>query len=150
MDNNIETNDQLLNIGFFKTVPLYPTLFHVDIWICNNQDNLCEYFHKRYGASKEYYREELQSNQTTTITATLDSQLKGINTIVVNMDDWDNTIVVHEMNHVIYHLAEICGLEISTKSQEWISYMLEYLFNRCQNDGSFQRCDQLNNNQNNG
>ena len=50
-------NSKLLDIGLFKTIPLYPTLFHVDIWICNNPDNLSEYFHKRYGAGKEYHRE---------------------------------------------------------------------------------------------
>ena len=141
-------NSKLLDIGSLKTIPLYPTLFHVDIWICNNPDNLSEYFHKRYGAGKEYYREKLQSNQTCTVVATQDSELQGIKTIVVNMDNWDNNAIVHEMNHVIYHLADICGLETGTQSQEWISYMLEYLFARCQNDGSFQKCDQLNKNNN--
>ena len=141
-------NSKLLDIGLFKTIPLYPTLFHVDIWICNNPDNLSEYFHKRYGAGKEYHREKLQPNQTCTVVATQDSELQGIKTIVVNMDNWDNNVIVHEMNHVIYHLADICGLETGTQNQEWISYMLEYLFARCQNDGSFQKCDQLNKNQN--
>lgn len=141
-------NSKLLDIGFFKTIPLYPTLFHVDIWICSNLENLSECFSKRYGANKEYYQNELRPNQTTTIVATKDSELKGLKTIVVNMNDWDNNIVVHEMNHVVYTLAEICGLETGPKNQEWISYMLEYLFARCQNDGSFQKCDQLNKNQN--
>ena len=72
-------NSKLLDIGLFKTIPLYPTLFHVDIWICNNPDNLSEYFHKRYGAGKEYYREKLQSNQTCTVVATQDSELQENN-----------------------------------------------------------------------
>ena len=105
-------------------------------------------FKSRLIEEQKQLEEKLQSNQTCTVVATQDSELQGIKTIVVNMDNWDNNTIVHEMNHVIYHLADICGLETGTKNQEWISYMLECLFARCQNDGSFQKCDQLNKNQN--
>lgn len=135
--NNANT---VLATGFFKSIPLYPTKFHVDVWVCNNLDNLSKYFNKRYGASIEYYKEETYQNQTFTLVATEESELKGIKTIVVNIDSWDLGVIVHEMNHVIYHLSKICKLETDYNSQEWISYMLEYLFEQCQNDGSFQTC----------
>lgn len=129
-----------LDTGFFKSIPLYPTDFYVDIWICNNLENLCRYFNKRYGASVEYYKEETAANQTATIVTTTDSEMKGIKTIVVNVDSWNMGVIVHELNHVIYHLSEICNLETDYNSQEWVSYMLGYLFERCQNDGSFIVC----------
>ena len=134
------TADPLLCTGYFKSIPLYPTAFHVDIWVCSSLDNLCKYFNKRYGASIEYYKEETYQNQTFTLVATENSELKGIKTIVVNVDSWDMGVIVHELNHVIYHLSKICNLETDYNSQEWISCMIEYLFERCQNDGSFSTC----------
>jgi hypothetical protein len=135
MENNKE--NELLSKGYFKSIPLYPTEFHVDVWICDDLDNLSVYFNKRYGASAEYYKEELSRNQVFTVVATSESELKGIKTIVANMDSWDAGTIVHELNHVIFHLSNICHLEIGYNSQEWVSYMIEYLFNRCKNDGSF-------------
>jgi hypothetical protein len=115
MENNKE--NELLSKGYFKSIPLYPTEFHVDVWICD--------------------KEELSRNQVFTVVATSESELKGIKTIVANMDSWDAGTIVHELNHVIFHLSNICHLEIGYNSQEWVSYMIEYLFNRCKNDGSF-------------
>lgn len=134
------TADPLLCTGYFKSIPLYPTAFHVDIWVCNDQNNLAKYFNKRYGASVEYYLNENTPNAACTLTATMDSELKGIQTIVVNVDSWDMGCIVHELGHVLFHISKYCHLEIGQDSQEWFCYMLEYLFERCQNDGSFLTC----------
>jgi hypothetical protein len=143
VENTIESpiiDDQLLQIGCFKCIPLHPTLFHLDVWVCNDQDNLANYFNKRYGASVEYYLNENMPNATCSLTSTIDSELKGIRTIVVNVDSWDMGIIVHELGHVLFHLSKYSGLEIGQESQEWFCYMLEYLFEQCQNDGSFLIC----------
>ena len=89
----------------------------------------------------EYYKEETKPNSVWSLTSTDESELKGDKTIVMCIEGWDMAIIVHELNHVIYHLAKYCHLETNYDSQEWISYMLEHLFEQCQNDGSFKPYD---------
>jgi len=138
-----KTNKPTLDIGFFKEIPLYPTRFSVDIWVCNNQDNLAKYFKKRYGASVEYYKEEVAPNQVANLHSTIESELNGEVRIVMNVIDWDLNVIGHELIHIIYHLDKICNLGIDFHCQEWVSYLFEYLFERCKNDGSFKSCDSI-------
>lgn len=137
----IISEKEALKKGYFKTIPLYPTAFHVDIWVCSDLDNLCKYFNKRYGASIEYYQDEINENQTMTLVSTRKSELKGIRTIVVNVDSWNMSTIIHELSHVIFHLSKICGMETNYNSQEWFCYMLEYLYSNCQNDSTFKIYD---------
>ena len=127
--------------ALFKEIKLLPTKFSVDVWICDNLELIAKCYNKRYGASQEYYKEETKPNCVWSITSTDESELKGDKTIVMCVESWDMPIIVHELNHVIYHLAKYCHLETNYDSQEWISYMLEYLFEQCQNDGSFKPYD---------
>lgn len=130
-----------LKTGYFKTIPLLPTAFSVDVWVCSDLDNLCKYFNKRYGASIEYYQDEISENQTMTLISTRKSELKGKKTIVVNVDSFNMGTITHELGHIIFHLSKICGMETNYSSQEWFCYMLEYLYTNCQNDGSFKIYD---------
>lgn len=132
-----------INTGLFKTVPLYPTKFKLDIWVCDNLDNLAKYFNKRYGGSVEYYNEEIDPNQVCSIESAENSQLNGQRIIVMNINSFDLPVIVHELNHVIYHLAKYCNIEINYDSQEWTSYLLEYLFEHCQYDETFLSCDKI-------
>lgn len=119
----------------FKEIPLLPTTFHVDVWICDDMKLLSEKFHKRYGASIEYYKEELIGNCVQSITSTVDAELKAITRIVMIVDDFTASIITHEINHVLHHLSDHCHIEIT--AQEWCSYMLEYLFEQCIDEKSF-------------
>ena len=134
---SVNMSKNKLKIGYLKTIRLIPTLFIVDIWVCDDQDNLARYYSKRYGASPQYHIEQVSNNQVATIKSYRESELKGERRIVMNVDSWNMAYIVHEINHVVYHLAKECGIETNYESQEWISYMLEYLFEQCQNDGSF-------------
>lgn len=127
-----------LEIGYFKEVRLIPTLFSVDIWVCSDSDNLAKYFNKRYGASTEYYKENYCNNAVEDITATESSEVGGEMRIVMHINSWDIPTIIHELNHVIHHLARRTGLGTNYECQEWTSYMLEYLFEQCQNYGTFK------------
>lgn len=111
-----------------KTIPLYPTHFRVDVWLANNLSLLAEQFHLRYGASAEYYENSLTPNQCMHLISTSESELKGEHIIVVNMKNPSCYTLIHEMNHVVYYLAKLTNVELSFDSQEWHSYMLEYLY----------------------
>lgn len=121
-----------------KQIPLYPTEFCVDVWICKNKETLAECWNKRYGASVDYYMGELKQNAVQRITSTTNSELKGEKIIVMNVEDFNELVIVHEINHVMFHLSAYCHLEICYDSQEWVSYMLEYLFKHCQYKKTFQ------------
>lgn len=136
MENKLQT-------GLFKAIQLAPTHIYVDIWICNDQDNIAKYFNKRYGASVEYYKEEISPNQVCDLYSTKESELKGERRIVMNVTSFDMAVIIHELIHVVYRLAKICGMETNYDSQEWISYMVEYLFERCQEDSEFISCEVL-------
>lgn len=115
----------------FKSIPLLPTQYKVDVWICNNKSALASQFNKRYGASADYYNDILTPNQCSNIISTSTSELKGEHVIVVNIKAKIASIIIHEMNHVVYYLSKITGLELNYNSQEWHSYMLEYLYTEC-------------------
>jgi len=123
---------------YFTSIRLYPTLFHVDVWICSDLDVIASHFNKRYGSSTEYYKEDLRNNSTQDIKPTKDSELKGDYTIVVNIDKLDFGVLIHELNHAYYHLCEIIGAKTNKESSEWHSYMLEYLFNECKSLDKFE------------
>ena len=129
----MKTKPALLN-----QIPLYPTEFSVDVWVCKSKETLAECYHKRYGASVDYYREELKPNAVWSLTATKDSELKRYSIIVMNIESFNYPVIVHEINHVIFHLAKYCNVEINYESQEWVSCMLEYLFKHCTDKKSFE------------
>lgn len=123
---------------YFKSIRLYPTDFHVDVWIGKDRDLLAETFHKRYGASVDYYKEELRENAVQTLSATEKSELKGDKVIVMNVQSLDLGILIHELNHVYYHLCDILHIPLHTEAQEWHSYMLEYLYNETRDIKTFK------------
>lgn len=129
--------EKAIEHGLIKEIKLLPTHFTVDVWVCSDLDNLAKHFNQRYGASLEYYKDEISPNQVWTLRATPKSELKGEKRIVMNVNSFDLGTIVHEVNHIVYHLAKLCQLETSYNSQEWVSYMLEYVFNQCIDKESF-------------
>jgi len=126
-----------LKQGYFKQVPLLPSMFYLDVWVCNNSQKLCEHFAKRYGGSVERYQEDYYPDMVTRIYSSKDSELKGTTRIVLVMEDFDNKVIAHELIHVMWHFAEECNLEMNYNSQEWQAILFEYLFTQCQFDNSF-------------
>lgn len=74
-----------------------------------------------------------------TLASTEESELKGRTQIVVQLYSFDAGIIVHEMNHALWHYANNCGLEMNFDSQEWQTIQLEYLFNRCKSKKNFTK-----------
>jgi len=117
-------------VAKFKNIKLLPTHHTVDVWVCDDLDELSMLFSKRYGANKEHYESEVTPYQVAMITATKSSMGKGDTFIVCNMKDIDLSVLVHEIFHILCHLSGETGIEIGPKSQEWCAYFSEYLFNQ--------------------
>ena len=124
---------------YYKEVKLDPTHFCLDVWVCNSINLLSKYFNKQYGESVEYYKSNVDKNQVCNIVSKTKSILKGEKRIVMNIYNWNNDIIVHESSHVVFHIAEICGLSIDYNSQEWFCYMLEYINNNCNKKEGFKK-----------
>ena len=112
----------------FKRIPLLPTKFNLDVWICDDLQQLAESFHVKYGASVDYYKDELRPYATQILDSTVDSESKGEEIIVMTLIALDYAIVAHEITHVLFKLSEHLGIETSSKSQEWCAYFVGYVF----------------------
>jgi hypothetical protein len=115
-------------IMIFKSIPLLPTKFSLDVWICDDLDELSAAFSVRYGASVEYYKGDLRPDAVEVISSTEASESRGDKVIVMNMQKLDAVIVLHEVIHVVFKLSKITGIEICQKSQEWVAYFVEYIY----------------------
>lgn len=121
-----------------KEVALYPSLWAVDVWVCDNPNQIAKAFHKRYGASVDYYLEENYPNRCIVISSTESSELKGRSQIILQVENFDMSVIVHELVHVMWAYAKQCGLEMNYKSQEWQAITFEYLYNECQPNSGFK------------
>ena len=117
----------------FKNIKLYPTFQTLDVWVYSDSIKLAPAFVKRYGASVEYYSEELDQPKARAsvrkITGTIKSEVNGAEKIVMILSGCEKSYIVHEIIHVISFLSELTGIEYNNKSDEWCAYMAEYLFN---------------------
>ena len=123
---------------YLKSVRLYPTLFYVDAWICRDNNKLAKIFHKYYGASVEYYKEDILDDYVSTVNSTNKSVFKGDKRIILKLYKMDIGTLIHELNHVYYHLCNTIMAKISYDSQEWHSYMLEYLYEELKSISKFE------------
>ena len=130
MDIPHKINSETSISCYHKPIRLYPTLFYVDVWICDDKSYLAKVFNKYYGASVEFYEEEeIFDNYVGSISSKDNSEFKGDTRFVLKIIDLNDIgILIHELNHVYYHLCNKLNIELSFKSQEWHSYMLEYLY----------------------
>jgi hypothetical protein len=121
----------------FKTVKLHPTEFSLDVWIGDSIEYFSELFNKRYGDSKEYYKETLTLNQVMIIDPTDGSECAGERRIVLNLDDFDLVTMVHELFHVVMELSFCSGVEVTRESQEWGACMIDYLFREISDENKY-------------
>lgn len=124
-----------------KTLKIVPSEWELDVFVAPFEDELelCKVFHKRYGASAEYYAEEMgQGNWVWSIDSTDDSEMKGKKLIVMKLRKLDLGVLVHELNHVMWHYSRYSGAKLCYDSQEWGSLLIEYLFNQTYKEDSYQ------------
>ena len=108
-------------------IQLPPTLYTMDLWLCNDLEGIPKAFSKRYGASTEYYKEEAISNNfAAIISPTPDAPLKETR-LVCFLTDFSNLTVIHEANHIVYKLFKVIGQEICQEVQELHCIFLEYI-----------------------
>jgi hypothetical protein len=112
----------------FKEIHLLPTKFSLDVWVCDDLDELSAAFHVRYGASVEYYKGDLHPDAVQIIGSTRESECLGAKVIVMNISELDAGVVLHEVIHAVFKLSKITGIEICQKSQEWVAYFVENIY----------------------
>lgn len=135
-----------LNIGIYKSIKLIPTHINLDIYYCNNTDNLARYFSKKYGESYEYWRNcDLGSipGYCLRIPINYDGDISNDLRLILLLNEFSYSNLVHEINHVYYHICDIIGMKLNQKSQEIHSYYLDYLFDECVNINSFKSCSEI-------
>lgn len=111
-----------------KTIKLLPTDFYLDVWVGGSVATLAKAFAKRYGASVEYYKEDMGINSLSTINTTNESELKGHTRFVMILQRKNNKVIVHEILHLLWHMNKRIGLEMSFESQEWQACMFDYVY----------------------
>lgn len=116
----------------YKQIALLPTHFTLDVWICKDKEALCAAFSKKYSKSIEYIREELTPNQMWSFTG------GGYKHLVINVNSLDLGVIVHECTHAMFYLSNLCGIETKYESQEWVAYMMEYIFNQAKDFKSYE------------
>ena len=114
---------------YFKQIRLIPTLFLLDVYVTTKTDKLNELFKECYGLTDDYlFQDPLTPNSVMTIYSSKDSKLKGQKRFILLLESLKKMpVVVHELNHIKWHLAKETNLEIVDDSQEWQSYFMEYL-----------------------
>jgi hypothetical protein len=122
-----------------QTIPLLPTKFKVDVWLCNDLKALSSHYDKRYAIRSSVFWNNASLNQVSTIEAGMDSLLKGEKRIVMNINRLSHGTIVHECNHIYYHLCKCIHTDANYDSQEWHSYMLEYLFESIINKKNYKK-----------
>jgi hypothetical protein len=122
----------------YQNIRLAPTHWTLDVWVCNNKENLLRAFNKRYGASVEYYRDWLTMNQVCNISSIKKSEGKGENYIILNVTSLNTQVLVHEIIHVIFQMNKKTHIDICDDSQEWVAYMTDYLFEYIRNPKNYK------------
>jgi hypothetical protein len=126
----------------FKTIKLLPTLWSLDAYLVDkhtddNRATIASDMVTRYGANYECYYEELEKiNCVINVSATKKSKSKGESRIIMIVE-YDLKTIVHELLHVLQHLSNLSGVEMSYDAQEWQACMIEYLY------GHFQDFDSI-------
>lgn len=130
---------------YFQEIDLLPSLWKLDVWVGGTSKDLAVLFNKRYGASVEYYNEEYHPDRCMTVSSTNDSELKGRTQIVVQLYSFDVGVVLHEINHAVWHFSKASGVEINHDSQEWQTLMLEYLFEKARHRKNYLKIESTKN-----
>lgn len=123
----------------YKELKLTPTLFDLDVYIVGDRYNhnsitksdrkeLSKILHYNYGGNYEYWFENSEIvNEVFTTKSEKKSYFKGERRIVLIINP-SIKVLVHEIMHVLWHLAKATSLDMNYDSQEWQAVMYEYIF----------------------
>ena len=111
-----------------KTIPLIPTEFDLDVWVCNDESKLIKRFKKRYGGTKSEYYDIVTANCMLRFDSSEDSEMKGKTVFVMILQELKDHVIVHEIVHLLWQMNERIGIEMNANSQEWQAYMSDYVF----------------------
>jgi hypothetical protein len=116
-----------------KVVDLHPfSEWKLDVFIGGSDSQLNDIFKYRYGV--DYDGTE---NCVYTIDSDMQSELKGHTRIVMRVQSFDTSIMVHELLHVLWHASKCIGFEMNYGTQEWQACMFEYLFDQCRDKKTY-------------
>ena len=87
---------------YFKRIPLHPTLFELDVWVCAEKEPIGLAADKMYGQDVGRFIEEMEH--------------------AVRPE-----FVAHEAVHVTWRLADFVGFKYSAKNDETQAYFVEYI-----------------------
>jgi len=119
----------------FKSIRAEPSEWELHILI-SKDIAVADVMHKKYGASKEYYQDDLDGKVgcCMTISSTKDSEQKGKTVVVIYIREKSPNIIVHELIHAMWHLTDRIGYEMSYHSQEWQAILFEHLYKEAMAD----------------
>jgi hypothetical protein len=106
----------------FKRIPLHPTLFELDVWVCEEKEPICEAASKLYGETPEHYDAEVQHEMCCWL-----EDKEGVKRIVIFLNKIQPEFVAHEALHATWQLAKFVGFRYSHKNQETQAYYIEYI-----------------------
>jgi hypothetical protein len=111
----------------FKQIKLLPSEFTLDVWIGTYKEIWPIY--KSYYEITDEDELGLKPNEVGTITPCLgNKKLKEIR-IAIKLVSLDNkNILVHEIIHILWHLANKVGYKMVYDSQEWQAVLAEWLY----------------------
>jgi hypothetical protein len=117
-----------------KVVDLRPfNEWKLDVFVGGTYDQLNEVFKARYGV--EY---DDTDNCVYSIESSMESELKGYKRIVMRLQSFDISVMVHELLHVLWHGSKWIGYEMKFESQEWQACMIEYLYTECKDRKTYE------------
>jgi hypothetical protein len=110
---------------------LYPTRYTLDLWLTNDRRDLADAFNKRYGASKEYYMDELANTDfAATISPANLAEIKETRLVCVIENYHNMRTIEHEAAHLVFKLFDVVGQQVCDEIQEMFAIYLEYICDR--------------------
>lgn len=107
---------------YFKRIPLHPTLFELDVWVCEEKEPIASGAAEMYGETREHYEEKMQHEMCCWLV-----DKEGTKRIVIFLQKIVPEFAAHEALHATWQLAKFVGFKYSHKNQETQAYFLEYI-----------------------
>jgi len=108
----------------YKLIRLYPTNVYCHLIIGENEKKASDLICKHLKVHEDY-SEYLKTSGTFTLLIEEEGRVEK--TILCYLKDLDPIEASHEFTHVAYHLAEVCGFQFTSESQELQAYYVSAL-----------------------
>lgn len=107
---------------YFKRIPLHPTLFELDVWVCAEKEPIGLAAGKMYGQNVGRFIEEMEHEMACWM-----KDKEGTKRILMFLQAVRPEFVAHEAVHVTWRLADFVGFKYSAKNDETQAYFVEYI-----------------------